>query len=914
MNNFSKLLLFLIIAASISSIGWNNFSTSSSSANITDYYYYQGARYYLNYKPDMIYIKLKNAISKTEFNNLIRDYGETPADYSFEKNDLRQFVQLRTSLDNVSMNNVIGLVNNNPLVEYASPVFSMVSGTGNDNTLMGCENNIVVQFKPSYNKDQINRYLNSKGLSIIQELDLTGGLSFIIQIPYAPGKSSLDFANEIYASGMTNYADPGLYFTNLLAYVPNDVFFPMQWSAINTGTNIPGTGIGTPDCDMGLDTAWNQTLGIPQCRVSIVDSGIDTVHEDLAANIINGFQWNYFAGTYGGTDDFNHGTACSGIVAAVGNNTIGISGGAPLAKLFSAKIFNSAGSTTTTAIVNALIGVRTFGNCWVSSNSWGGGAPIAAANTAIDDGVTIGRNGKGIVWLFATHNFNGVLVWPSTHPNVISVGGNSPCNQRKSPSSCDLESWGANYGTGLDIVAPCVKIYTTDRMGAPGYSSGNYFATFNGTSSATPNAAGVAALMLSKDSTQSWDTVRQRINRTALKKGVYSYTSAGPLPNLGNTWNNEMGYGIINANLALLAVGPPPPQPVNDVVVGPFLSLPGSFTAGTAYNIRARVTNGGTNGQTNLPVRFSVNGIIQTTNTIPSLPPAAVDSSTFSWTPAIQGSYTLRIFSGAAVDENRLNDTVTTTVTVLPTGTVNRQIQICRNGLNIPIPGIGMAPPDTILVNILNAFNVVDVNVRIDTVLHTWDADLLFNLRRAAANVNFINSVGGSGDNFIQTVLNDSATTPIASGNAPFTGTWIPSAPLAAINGQPVNGPWILQITDQVAGDSGTLKAWCIQITYQTLVGGIQQTEIPNYYSLSQNYPNPFNPATNIKYTIPKAGIVSLKIYDVLGKEVAVLVNELKNPGVYNVDFDASNFASGIYFYRIESSDFAAVKKMMLVK
>jgi hypothetical protein len=119
-------------------------------------------------------------------------------------------------------------------------------------------------------------------------------------------------------------------------------------------------------------------------------------------------------------------------------------------------------------------------------------------------------------------------------------------------------------------------------------------------------------------------------------------------------------------------------------------------------------------------------------------------------------------------------------------------------------------------------------------------------------------------------------------------------------------------ITDQV-GDS-VPGAWCIQIVYQTLVGGIQTTEIPNYYSLSQNYPNPFNPATNIKYTIPKAGNVSLKIYDVLGKEVVTLVNELKQPGVYNVDYNASNLSSGIYFYRLEAGDFTAVKKMMLIK
>lgn len=908
MNYISKLLLFLIIAASLSSIGWNNFSTSESSANVTDYYYYQGTRYYLAHKQDMIYIKLKDLMPKNDFVNMISSFGTLPADFSYEKNDIRQMVKLQSDMDNVTINNIINQVRSYPQVEYASPVFGLREGMGNANTLEGCENNISAQFKPQYNRQQIEEYLQNKGMTIIKELELTGGLTFQIQIPVAANTNSMDFANEVYSSGMVNYAGPGFFYTNLLQFVPNDTFFPQQWSAINTGSNIPVTGTGTADCDMGLDSAWNQTLGISQCIVSIVDSGIDTTHPDLAANVLHGYNFNYYANIYGGFDDFGHGASTSGIVAAVGNNNLGISGVCPNARVFSAKIFNAAGSTTITAIQNALIGVRTFGNCWISSNSWGGGSPDPTSDNAILDGTTLGRNGKGIVWSFATGNGNGALSWPSTLTTVISVGGNSPCNQRKSLTSCDLENfWGANYGTGLDIVAPCVKIYATVQ-------GGGYTNSFNGTSSATPNCSGVAALMLSKDSTQSWDTVRQRINRTALKKGAYSYTAAGPLGNLGNTWNNEMGYGIINANLALLAVGPPPSLPANDVVVGPFLSLPGSFIVNTAYTIRGKVTNGGTNGYTNLPIRFSVNGTIITTNTISSLPSGAVDSSSFSWTPLVAGAYTLKIFSGAAIDTNRNNDTITTVANVLPPGLINAQTLLCRNGLNILIPSIGAAPPDSIMINIINAFNVVDVNVRIDTVLHTWDADLTFNLRRGAANVNFIDQVGGSGDNFIGTVLNDSAATPIASGVAPFTGTYRPSNPLTAINGQPVNGSWVLQITDVAAGDSGVLKAWCIQVTYQTLVGGIETVEIPNYYSLAQNYPNPFNPSTSIKFSVPKPTNVTLKIYDVLGKEVAVLVNEMKQPGFHTVDFNASNLASGIYFYRIDAGEFTSVKRMVLVK
>lgn len=90
--------------------------------------------------------------------------------------------------------------------------------------------------------------------------------------------------------------------------------------------------------------------------------------------------------------------------------------------------------------------------------------------------------------------------------------------------------------------------------------------------------------------------------------------------------------------------------------------------------------------------------------------------------------------------------------------------------------------------------------------------------------------------------------------------------------------------------------------------------KIPEGYSLSQNYPNPFNPITNINYSIPDEGLVTLKVYDVLGKEVAELVNEYQNAGRYSVEFNGFNFASGTYFYRIQSSEYTQVKRMVLLK
>lgn len=89
---------------------------------------------------------------------------------------------------------------------------------------------------------------------------------------------------------------------------------------------------------------------------------------------------------------------------------------------------------------------------------------------------------------------------------------------------------------------------------------------------------------------------------------------------------------------------------------------------------------------------------------------------------------------------------------------------------------------------------------------------------------------------------------------------------------------------------------------------------IPKNFELSQNYPNPFNPSTTIEYSIPKDANVTLKIYDVLGKEVATLVNEQKSAGTYIVNWNASNLSSGAYFYRITAGEFTATKKMFLLK
>jgi hypothetical protein len=93
-----------------------------------------------------------------------------------------------------------------------------------------------------------------------------------------------------------------------------------------------------------------------------------------------------------------------------------------------------------------------------------------------------------------------------------------------------------------------------------------------------------------------------------------------------------------------------------------------------------------------------------------------------------------------------------------------------------------------------------------------------------------------------------------------------------------------------------------------------EANNIPDKFDLFQNYPNPFNPSTNIKYQIANSSLVSLKVFNVLGKEVAELVNEKQTPGTYEVKFDAGNLSNGVYFYKITAGDYSETKKMILIK
>jgi subtilisin-like proprotein convertase family protein len=275
------------------------------------------------------------------------------------------------------------------------------------------------------------------------------------------------------------------------------------------------------------------------------------------------------------------------------------------------------------------------------------------------------------------------------------------------------------------------------------------------------------------------------------------------------------------------------------------------------------------------------------------------------------------------------NEIFTDTLTTPPPPSVKSEIT--RGNMNIVIPDnnpVGIA--DSFVVT--GGGNVLGVEVTIDSCIHTWVGDLKFTLTHAGKTDTLISRMGTGGvglsqNNLINVALKDTATrgiwTAVAADSTPqggFRGSWRPGYrnaqdSLAKFIGTPAAGSWVLRVSDNALDDFGTLRRYTVRITStSTLTGTETNVTTVNDYKLSQNYPNPFNPSTKISFSIPKAGFTTLKIYDILGKEVATLINGMQTVGNHTIDFNASSLASGVYFYRLQSNDFVATKRMLLVK
>jgi hypothetical protein len=132
-------------------------------------------------------------------------------------------------------------------------------------------------------------------------------------------------------------------------------------------------------------------------------------------------------------------------------------------------------------------------------------------------------------------------------------------------------------------------------------------------------------------------------------------------------------------------------------------------------------------------------------------------------------------------------------------------------------------------------------------------------------------------------------------------------------SGEDVRRLTSLALRTQDALFAGTDGDGVWRYNFQTS-GVNEHADVATRATLLQNYPNPFNPSTNIRFQLPQSGLVELKVYDVLGREVATLVNEVRQPGTHDVMLDASKLASGIYFYRLQSGPFVQTRKLSIIR
>ena len=353
--------------------------------------------------------------------------------------------------------------------------------------------------------------------------------------------------------------------------MPNDPLVSKQWHLKFASQS--GAVAGT---DVNIDTVWSYpTAGAGRrgrgIYVGIVDDGLETAHPDLAANVDTTIDKDWNGGDADpnpeDTDPLNpdnHGTACAGNVAAVGNNGIGVSGTAPEAKLVGMRLISAAAGDAAEA--EAMTWHATGAQIiHILSNSWGpydDGLTLEGPGTltlaALKSAVETGRNGKGTIITWAggngrDENDNSNYDGYANSIYTIAVG------------AFDSQSRQASYsepGANLVISAPsngdipALGITTVDRSGALGYNDGgtsgeildaNYTQTFPGTSSAAPTVSGIIALILEANPNLGWRDVQEIIMRSAKKVNDTDSDWKTPIAPDNINHNHKYGAGLIDA-------------------------------------------------------------------------------------------------------------------------------------------------------------------------------------------------------------------------------------------------------------------------------------------------------------------------------------------------------------------------------
>jgi hypothetical protein len=497
-------------------------------------YYRNGKKVTLAPKPDEVFVTFASKVSlskgKTVANRLQNQMAK------LEEKDVFAPVNAVRYKVNAGQNGLAGSyqqvekqLESNPDVITAYPAFVV----GDEKVYVS--NKIHFTLKKGADLAQIKAFLKSNKAAIVEEINLGDRIQYVVAV--SKGGQVFTTANRLFESGLVEFAEPDFTFTGQNHYVPNDLLFSGQWF-LNQAS----------DADIDAPEAWGITFGAYSVTVAVIDgNGYDLDHEDMKGKYVN---------PYDAVNDdnipspenssANHGTPCAGLIAATTNNTTGVAGVGFNIKVMPVCIgFDAAGNSfksNSTIIARAAARVVATPGIVAVSNSYGLGAGLAASVEASYVAMRYNsRGGLGAVILASTMNdgLNSPTVYPAGFADVVGVGAST---------NSDTRATFSNYGSLLDIVAPGVNTLTIDRTGTAGYSIDNYYG-FSGTSAACPVAAAVVGLMASIRPEYSGLNYLIALMKSADKVGGYQYLTLAGHPY--GTWNNEMGYGRVNAFKAL---------------------------------------------------------------------------------------------------------------------------------------------------------------------------------------------------------------------------------------------------------------------------------------------------------------------------------------------------------------------------
>ncbi|MFN8575545.1 MAG: S8 family peptidase [Candidatus Sericytochromatia bacterium] len=276
---------------------------------------------------------------------------------------------------------------------------------------------------------------------------------------------------------------------------------------------------------INADGAWAVTKGDEKIVIAVVDTGVDLNHPDLAANLVKGY--STIKGTINENDDNGHGTHVAGIVSAIADNNIGVTGIAPKCKVMPIKVLSAKGDGNDSDIAEGIIWAVDHG-AKVINLSLGG----AGAGKTLENAILYAYNSNALVVAAMGNNGANVKNYPAAFKNVVAVGASDSKN-KVAPFS--------NFGDWISVTAPGLKIYSTlptYKVELSRYNLGTEYGILSGTSMAVPYVAGLAGLILSKNKNLNRAEVRKRIEQ-----------NCNDIDEKG--FDDETGVGLIDASKSL---------------------------------------------------------------------------------------------------------------------------------------------------------------------------------------------------------------------------------------------------------------------------------------------------------------------------------------------------------------------------